>query len=212
MRLNERTELLLVALARTSMAVCTRGASASWAAAAAMRAASTRRLEWVMVAEVWTRGHGGDWRGTGVRSTPTLSTKTPGDGAPDMEPVFLLFLFTFPSDYLQISENGSYSGLSICQKGHSGIFADMKYQLPSVNMQGATSNMARRSGGGAEYPCNHDTEHNLRDTSRRAARSAPPSEPRFLLLYDEYSLLNGLQLLARQNTRQYEESDNCFYS
>ena len=54
MRLNERTELLLVALARTSMAVCTRGASASWAAAAAMRAVSTRRLETVIVAEVWT--------------------------------------------------------------------------------------------------------------------------------------------------------------
>ena len=116
------------------------------------------------------------------------------------------------SDYLHISENGSYYGLSICQKGHSGIFADLKYQLPSVNMQGATSNMAHRSGGGAEYPCNHDTEHNLRDTSRRAARSAPPSEPRFLLLYAEYSLLNGLQLLARQNTRQYEESENCLYS
>lgn len=85
-----------MALARTSMAVCTRGASAwaaSWAAAAAMRAASTRRLEWVMVAEVWTRGHGGDWRGTGVRNTPTLSTKTPGDGAPDMEPVFQLFFY-----------------------------------------------------------------------------------------------------------------------
>ena len=42
----------------------------------------------------WTSGHGGEWRGTGVRNTPTLSTKTPGDGAPDMEPVFLLFIFT----------------------------------------------------------------------------------------------------------------------
>ena len=68
MRLNERTELLLVALARTSMAVCTRGASAwaSWAAAAAMRAASTRRLVVVMVAEMmwtmWTRRRlAGDW-------------------------------------------------------------------------------------------------------------------------------------------------------
>ena len=64
----------------------------------------------------------------------------------------------------------------------------------------------------AEYPCNHDTEHTLRDTSRRAARSAPPSPPRFLLLYAEYSLLNGLQLLARRNSRQYQESENCLHS
>ena len=65
----------------------------------------------------------------------------------------------------------------------------------------------------AVYPCNHDTEHNLRDTSRRAVRSAPPSPPRFLLLYAEYSLLNGIQLLARQNTRQYEvKPENCLHS
>ena len=147
MRLNERTELLLVALARTSMAVCTRGASAwavSWAAAAAMRAASTRRLVVVMVAEgghVDTAETSGGLGSGILRHCPRRLLVT---ARQTCERCFYSSYSQFASSYGKFtlfSETGSYYGnydRYICQKLIRHQILQMEFLSTNcLNMQSA---------------------------------------------------------------------------